>query len=299
MFKHEDLIRAASKVAQSDGDYETAIPGLWVYRRSTPTEPMPCIYGLGLGITAQGSKRVLLSDEVIDYGVGQSLITSLDLPVVAQVRRASLSEPYIGIRLDLDARSIAEVAARMPSSKTNIAAATRAVSVAVLEEGEVDAMTRLISLLGEPHLIESLAPLIRQEIVVRLLNGTHGAVLRQLIAAGAPGEQFSHLMGWLKDHYTEVVSIDELAVMAHMSPSTFRQHFRTLTGTSPLQYLKQLRLQEAKQIMLNEDLDAAMAAMRVGYESASQFSREYSRLFGAPPYRDVQRTKKMQQSLVA
>jgi AraC-like DNA-binding protein len=150
-------------------------------------------------------------------------------------------------------------------------------------------LTRLVRLLDEPGLIKQLAPLIEQEIMVRLLSGAHGPALRQLVAAGSPSQQIARVIGWLKQHYTEDFPMDDLAAQAHMSPSTFRLHFRAVAGMSPLQYLKQLRLQDARQLMLNEDIDAGSAAVRVGYESASQFSREYTRLFGAPPLRDIRR----------
>lgn len=285
------LARLASNIAQTDGDYSTPIPALMVFRRSSATNPMPCIYGLGLALTVQGGKRVTLGDEVFNYGPGQSLITTVDLPVVSYVTRASAAEPYLGMRLELDARAIAQLAAEMEFATPLRVATTRAMSVVTLDEGLQDALIRLIRLLAEPQLISLLAPFIQQEIVVRLLNGEHGPDLRHLVAVGSPSQQIAKVVTWLKQHYTEDMSMDDLAAKAHMSPSTFRQHFRAVAGMSPLQYLKNLRLQDARQLMLNEDLDASSAGMRVGYESASQFSREYSRLFGEPPQRDIRRMK--------
>ncbi len=286
-----DLAQLVGGIAQTDGDYTTQIPALMIYRRSTVTDPMPCIYGLGLGITVQGGKRVTLGDEIFDYGPGQSLVTSVDLPVSSYVTRANRVEPYLGMRLELDARVIAQVAAEMDFSAPLKAAPSRAMSVVTLDDGLLGALTRLIRLLDEPHLIPLIAPLIQQEIVVRLLNGEHGPTLRHLVTSGAPSQQIAKVIAWLKQHFTDDVPIDDLAVKAHMSPSTFRQHFRAVAGMSPLQYLKHLRLQDARQLMLNEDLDASSAAIRVGYESASQFSREYTRLFGAPPLRDIKRLR--------
>ena len=285
------LASLVSDLAQTDGDYTTPIPALMLYRRSAVTDPMPCIYGLGLGLAVQGGKRVTLSDEIFDYGPGQSLITSVDLPVVSYVTKATIAEPYLGLRLELDAKTIAQMAAEMDFSPRIKAIPSRAMSVVDLDEGLLDALTRLVRLLKEPHLIPLIAPLIQQEIVVRLLNGEHGPALRYLVANGSPSQQIAKVITWLKLHYTESVSMDDLALKAHMSPSTFRQHFRAVTNMSPLQYLKNLRLQDARQWMLNEDMDASSAAVRVGYESASQFSREYARLFGAPPLRDVKRIK--------
>lgn len=290
MASNESLKRLVADIAQSDGDYATPIPRLMIYRRSAATDPMPCIYGLGLGITVQGGKRVSLGDSVFDYGPGQSMVTSVDLPVVAYVTRASRAEPYLGVRLELDARTIAQMAAEMEFPPLKLSA-SRAVSVVTLDEGLLDALTRLMKLLTDPQLITVIGPLIEQEIIARLLHGEHGPTLRHLVTVGSPSQQIAKVIAWLKQNFTTTISIDDLAAKAHMSPSTFRLHFRAIAGISPLQYLKHLRLQDARQIMLNEDLDAGSAAIRVGYESASQFSREYSRLFGDPPHRDIRRLK--------
>lgn len=285
------LAQVIGEIAQADGDYATPIPGLMIYRRSAASEPMPCIYGLGLGITVQGGKRVMLGDEIFDYGPGQSLVTSVDLPVVSYVTRASSAEPYLGVRLEWDARVIAKMAAEIEFVVPLKTSTERAMSVMILDDELQNALVRLIRLLGEPNLVPLVAPLIQQEIIVRLLNGEHGPTLRHLVAAGSPSQHIAKVIAWLKLHFTDDVPIDDLAAKAHMSSSTFRQHFRAVAGMSPLQYLKQLRLQEARQLLLNEDLDASSAAIRVGYESASQFSREYSRLFGQPPQRDIKRMK--------
>jgi AraC-like DNA-binding protein len=285
------LATLVADIARTEGDYTTQIPALMVYRRDVISDPMPCIYGLGLGITVQGAKCVTLGDEVFNYGPGQSLVTSVDLPVASYVTRASLAEPYLGLRLELDARTIAQVAAEMDFSPPLNAMTSRAISVVGLDDALLEALVRLIRLLAEPHLIQPIAPLIEQEIVVRLLHGEHGPILRHLVTLGSPSQQIAKVMSWLKLHYMQAISMDELAAKAHMSPSTFRQHFRAVAGMSPLQYLKNLRLQNARQCMLNQDLDASSAALRVGYESTSQFNREYSRLFGAPPRRDIKRMR--------
>ena len=291
-----ELASLVGNIAQIDGDCSTQIPALKLARRSSATDPMPCIYGLGLGLILQGGKRVTLGDEIIDYGAGQSLIATVDLPVVSYVTRASPAEPFLGMWLELDARVIAQLAAEMDFATPLQVSTTRAMSVVTLDEGLKDALTRLVRLLAEPSLIPHLTPLIQQEIVVRLLNGGHGPSLRRLVAVGSPSQQIAKVVTWLKQHYTHDVPMDDLATRAHMSPSTFRQHFRAVAGMSPLQYLKNLRLQNARQLMLNDNLDAGSAAVRVGYESASQFSREYSRLFGEPPNRDI---KRMRESAVA
>jgi AraC-like DNA-binding protein len=291
-----ELASLVGKIAQIDGDYDTAIRALKLRRCSSTTDPMPCIYGLGLVLIVQGGKRIMLGEEVFDYVAGQTLITTVDMPVVAYITRASPAEPFLGLWLELDARVIAQLASEMEFATPLQASAMRGMSQVPLDEGLCDALTRLVRLLDESSLISPLAPLIQQEIVIRLLNGGHGPSLRRLVAAGSPSQQIAKLIAWLKQHYTEDLAMDELAALAHMSPSTFRQHFRALIGMSPLQYVKNLRLLDARQLMLNERLDAGSAAIRVGYESASQFSREYSRLFGEPPNRDV---KKLREATLA
>lgn len=287
----EILVSELGQIAQIDGTHQTDIPQLSVYRRSTKTDPMACMYGLGLAIAAQGGKQVILGDQVIAYGPGQSLLTTVELPVVAHVTRASLATPYLGVLLSLDARTLVPLAAAMDLPPLPREQAPRAISLSPLDAPLLDAVIRLVQLLNEPALIAHIAPLIQQEIMVRLLTGPHGLYLRQLLAAGTPSHQIARAMAWLKQHFRDDVLMDELAATVHMSPSTFRQHFRGLTGMSPVQYQKQLRLQEARHLMLNEALDANSTAARVGYESASQFSREYSRLFGAPPQRDIKRMR--------
>jgi AraC-like DNA-binding protein len=291
-----ELASLVGKIAQIDGDYDTAIRALKLRRCSSTTDPMPCIYGLGLVLIVQGGKRIMLGEEVFDYVAGQTLITTVDMPVVAYITRASPAEPFLGLWLELDARVIAQLASEMEFATPLQASAMRGMSQVPLDEGLCDALTRLVRLLDESSLVSPLAPLIQQEIVIRLLNGGHGPSLRRLVAAGSPSQQIAKLIAWLKQHYTEDLAMDELAALAHMSPSTFRQHFRALVGMSPLQYVKNLRLLDARQLMLNERLDAGSAAIRVGYESASQFSREYSRLFGEPPNRDV---KKLREATLA
>lgn len=285
------LARAVQRVALSDGDYVTAIPELSLHRRSATTEPLHCIYGFGVGITVSGQKRVALGEEVFDYAAGQSLLTTADLPVVTHVTRASPAQPFLGLMVRLDARAIVQAAAEMALPQPTKDSSYRAMSLGDLDATLLGTVTRLVELLDEPRLIPQIAPLLQQEIVVRLLAGRHGPQLQRLVAIGSPSQQVVQSMAWLKMNFMQPVLADELAASVHMSPSTFRQHFRAVAGMSPMQYLKQLRLQEARQLMLNQGIDAGTAGVRVGYESASQFSREYARLFGAPPSRDIRRMR--------
>ena len=287
------LAAEIGKIARNDGDYQTAIPQLMMARRSGRTEPLACMYMLGLAVVAQGSKRVTLNDQVLDYAPGQSLLVTVDLPVVSQVMQADVAQPFLGMLIKLDMRALVQLAADMALPPLPRDQAAQGLSLAALEEPLLDAVVRLVRLLQEPQHIERLAPLVQQEIMVRLLTGPHGPYLRHLMAAGSPSHQIAQAIAWLRSNYSRDVLMDELAARAHMSPSTFRAHFRSLTGMSPLQYQKQLRLQEARQLMLTQALDASSTAIRVGYESVSQFNREYSRQFGAPPQRDIKRMREL------
>lgn len=235
---HNLLQSLVEDIAQNDGDYNTEIPVLSIYRRSAVTDPMPCIFGLGLGVTVQGGKRVTLGDEVFDYSSGQALINSIELPVVSYVTQATITEPYLGLRLDLDANLIVQIATEMNTSRICKGGPLRAMSVIALDDRILDALTRLIRLLNEPNKIPFIAPLIQREIIIRLLDGEHGPMLQHLATVGSPSHQISQVIAWMKLNYINSISINELAAKAHMSPSTFRQHFRTITGLSPLQYLK-------------------------------------------------------------
>jgi len=287
------LAAEIGKIARNDGDYQTAIPQLMMARRSGRTEPLACMYMLGLAVVAQGSKRVTLNDQVVDYAPGQSLLVTVDLPVVSQVTQADMAQPFLGMLIRLDMRALVQLAADMALPPLPRDQTAQGLSLAAMEEPLLDAVIRLVRLLQEPQHIERLAPLVQQEIMVRLLTGPHGPYLRHLMAAGSPSHQIAQAIAWLRNNYSRDVLMDELAARAHMSPSTFRAHFRSLTGMSPLQYQKQLRLQEARQLMLTQALDASSTAIRVGYESVSQFNREYSRHFGAPPQRDIKRMREL------
>ncbi len=291
------LSLAVGNFAQTDGDYVTAIPALTLHRRSGPTEPLHCIYSLGLGVIAQGEKQVMLGNEVVNYGPGQSMLTAIDLPVVSHVTKASPQKPFLGLLVTLDVRHIVQVASEMDLRRHPRERAFKPVTIEKLDEALTDTLVRLVKLLDDPQLALQLAPLIQQEIIVRLLRSPYGPQLQQLVASGSPSQQIAKTVAWLKQNFKQPLRVDALAVRTHMSPSTFRQHFRAITGMSPLQFQKQMRLQEARQLMLNQSIDAGNAAGLVGYESVSQFSREYSRLFGAPPQRDVKRMRLTQSSL--
>lgn len=288
----ERLNREILKIAQSSGDFSTAIPAVTVHRRDDITEPMPCIYELGLAVTVSGRKYVTSSKEIFEYGPGGALLTSVDMPAVTRVTLASKSEPYLGIMIRLSPTLIAKVSSEMPrihhmgkSEPVGIMQGT--VNVEVL-----DIILRLMKLFDEPDLLNTLSPLFLHEIVARLLCHRHfGSQLMLMNSGISPSRTIAQSMTWLKQHFTEAVNIEELAQMFNMSSSTFRQHFKSVSGMSPLQYLKRLKLQEARQMMLDKNIDASTAGLSVGYESISQFNREYARLFGQPPLRDMKQLR--------
>ncbi len=293
----KDLAHLIGRHARVAGDHLTKVPALSLHRRHGPTDPVPCIYPIGLVVIAQGDKQLLLRDRLLDYTPGRSMLVSVDLPVISHVTRASAREPFLGLLLRLDMRLIADVASEMglPSQPDRSGQQTE-ISMETLEPALLDALKRLLELLDEPAVLRNLVPLIEREITIRLLNGPHSLHLRQLILEQSPGWQIPRVVAWMKQNFVKSLGVDDLATSANMSVSAFRKHFREVTGMSPLRYLKQLRLQEGRQLMLNQGVDAGRAATSVGYQSASQFSREYSRLFGAPPQRDIQRMRARKQS---
>lgn len=267
--------------------YTTAVPGLALFRREEPTEPTSGMYEPSICMVLQGAKRVLLGDETYVYDAHHYLITSVHLPTVVQVIEASPEKPYLGIRLLLDQKEVAHLMADSNLPQPRIQQTSRGMATSDVTLPLLTAFQRLVDLLGEEQDIPILAPIIQKEIIYRLLVGDQGARLRQIAAAGSQSQQIARAIEWLKTNYREPLRIDDLAEQARMSTSTFHHHFRSMTALSPLQYQKQLRLQEARRLMLAERLDAATAAFHVGYESPSQFSREYNRMFGAPPLRDI------------
>lgn len=286
-----DLAQVIAHHARMAGDHVTAFPPLSLHRRDALTEPVNCIYGLGLGVMLQGEKQIMLGGRVLNYGPGHAMLTTIDSAIVSHVTRATKREPFLALLLKLDASLITLLASEMKLSQLKEDHADEAVPIEQLDRDLIDALHRLVELLDSPVLLPRLGPLIQQEITIRLLAGPHSAQLRRLCVAKPPSAQIAKVLVWLKQNFMKPIPVDALAAQAKMSPSTFRHHFRATTGLSPLQFLKQLRLQEARQLMLNQSIDAARAAFLVGYESVSQFSREYRRLFGAPPQQDVRRVR--------
>jgi AraC-like DNA-binding protein len=272
----------------------TTIPALSLSRWESPTELTNYMHEPSLCLVAQGAKRVLLGKEIYTYDAYHFLITSVDLPVVAQVIEASREKPYLGLVLKLERRAITQMMVDSDVPLPRSQQASRGMIVSEVTLPLLNAFQRLIDLLDAPEDILMLAPLVQREILYRLLVSDQGARLRQIGAAGTQGHQIAQAIDWLKDNFNQPLLVDDLATYARMSASTFHRHFRAVTSMSPLQFQKSLRLHEARRLMLTDQLDAASAAFQVGYESHSQFNREYSRLFGAPPLRDI---KSLRQSV--
>lgn len=264
------------------------LPGLMVMRLDEPALNHCSVYEPCVAVIVQGSKRVVLGDESLSYGEDRYLITSMDLPVKTALMQASPERPYLAVALRLDWRDIASLMLEMPPATARRPEPdSRAMTTGALTAPLLEAFDRLLALLDQPQDIPALAPLIRREIHYRLLAGEAGARLRQIATVDTQSHQVARAIARLNACFAEPLRVENLARESGMSPTTFHHHFKSLTAMSPLQYQKQLRLTEARRLMLSERLDAATAAFRVGYESPSQFSREYRRLFGAPPSRDM------------
>jgi AraC-like DNA-binding protein len=289
----EALGKGIARWTDKEGLLVTAISALSLARRDALTEPTSYMYEPSVCVIAQGAKRVLLGDDTYVLDVHHFLITSVDLPTVVQIIQASRERPYLGLILKLDRREMAQLMADSNLPPPRAQQSSRGMAIGEVTLPLLSACQRLIDLLAEPQDIPILAPIIQREIMYRLLVGDQGARLRQIASAGSQSHQIAQAIDWLKSHYTLPLRIDDLAAQIHMSTSTFHHHFRALTAMSPLQYQKWLRLNEARRLMLTERLDAATAAFQVGYESPSQFSREYSRVFGAPPLRDITSWRQM------
>lgn len=285
----EELAEDIAQFAEEIGHHMTEVPGLSVFRREAATTPSSTMYDPCVCLVAQGAKRVILERDAYVYDARHYLITSVHLPTDVQVVNASPTKPCLGLKLQLDLHEMSQLIADRELPPPREPQSNRAMATGEVDLQLVSAFQRLLDLVSAPSEIPVLAPIIKREIYGRLLLGDQGALLRHTISSGNQTHQISRAVDWLKANYTSPLSVEALAEEVSMSTSTFHNHFRAITATSPLQYQKRLRLNEARRLMVAEGLDARSVAFKVGYESPSQFSREYSRLFGAPPMRDVQK----------
>lgn len=280
---------AIARHAPEDGTFACAIPGLKLIRCSAPTLPMPVVYEPTACFVAQGRKRATLGASVFHYDPSSYLVASVGLPVMGTVIEASADQPYMSIQLDLDAAELQELALNYPRAADSVPAA--GLTLNRMTPGLVDAATRLVALLDAPDDIAALAPLAMREILYRLLTGPNGGAIHAMTQADSRHSQIARAILWIRAHFKDGWRIDDLAGIAGMSRSAFHEHFKAMTAMSPLEFRTQLRMQEARRLMVSDGLDAANAGYHVGYDSPSQFSRDYSRLFGAPPARDASRLR--------
>lgn len=279
----DQLIAIIARHTPHDGTWECAIPGAKLIRASQPTLPMPVIYEPTLCFVAQGRKRALLGDRAYVYDAASYLVASVGLPIMGSVIEASEAAPYLCLALDLDRAELGEIAAAHPRDNASDMAKESGLTLGRMTSGLLDCAVRLVGLLDTPRDIDALAPLVTREILYRLLTGPDGAIIRSMTQADSRLNQVARAILWIREHYREAYRIEEAANVAHMSLSSFHQHFKAVTGLSPLEFRTQLRLQEARRLMVGEARDAASAGFVVGYGSPSQFSRDYARLFGTPP----------------
>jgi AraC-like DNA-binding protein len=280
------LIEANTRV---DGSFPTPIPGLYLSRYSSPTQPGQGVQRPTLAIVAQGSKQIMLGDETFTYDPGHYLVVSLDLPVSGRVTTASKAKPFLGMHLDLDVKQIPSL--RTSGRIQRAAKPDRGLFLSRMTPELLDPVLRLLRLIGKPEDSAVLAPLLHREILYRLWRSEQGEQLERMAQSDGHASGVAKAVIWLKENFDKPFSIKLVAQETNMSPSGLHHHFKTLTNMTPLQYQKHLRLQEARRLMLVEAMDASAAAYHVGYASRSQFTREYSRLFGAPPLRDVEQAR--------
>ncbi|MGH3165285.1 MAG: AraC family transcriptional regulator N-terminal domain-containing protein [Trebonia sp.] len=269
----------------------SAIEGLTVTATDAPTALRSGIAEPSLALVVQGRKRTVSGDREFDYGAGDFLITQLDLPVVGQVTTADPGRPFLGVGLRLEPSRIAAMLLESADTLGGTAAPVPGISVASAAAPLLDALAHLAGLLDAPQDVPVLAPLYRREVLWRLLTGPQGVVVRQIGLADGNLAHITRAVQWIRDHHDHSIRIGQLAALAGMSESTFHRHFRAVTSMTPIQYQKAVRLQHARLALVSGGLDVAEVAHAVGYDSASQFSREYRRLFGAPPGRDAQRIR--------
>src|ERR1700756_23677 len=284
----QELAAEISKVVGKNSEVSTAFPGLTLYQNTVPTAPNPCTYVPSLLVIPQGKKRVDLGKQSYVFGESTFLLTSIDLPIISRVCAASVEKPYLAFFLKLDMGMVRDV---LHSEEVRIPAPPDGTRGMVLGEATVELLapcSRMVQLLRTPYDVPFFGKLLHREIIYRLLQGPQGDRLRSVATLADQSYRTAKAVTWLRDNFKKARNVDELASMTGMSRSTLNHHFRGLTAMSPLRFQKQLRLHAARQKMLTEELDAASAAFEVGYESPSQFNREYKRFFGQPPMRDIQ-----------
>ena len=286
-----ELARLISELCSREGSHETGIPGLFLTRSSTVEAPRTTLDRAVFCVVAQGSKSTLLNGQRFLYDASKYLLVSLNLPAVGQIEEASRARPFLGLSLVLDFEEIGSLLEEMNLPPLPASRQPLGLTVNPLDDDLLNAVTRLTKLLQKPADLTILAPLLRREIYYRLLASEGSETLRRIAAANGKTQRIAAGLDWLRRNASRPIRMGELARELNMSASTMHSWFRSVTSMSPLQFQKQLRLQNARRLMLSESIDAGTASRRVGYGSASQFSREYRRFFGAPPHTDVARLR--------
>jgi len=286
---YSELASLAARFINEDGEVQTAVDGLSLSRRTSPSSPCHGSYRPCLALVLQGAKSLQLGSATISYATGEYLVTSLDLPVTWRVSEASIEAPHFCMSLAIDSEKLVTLLGKMDISRqSGFNEVKRGIAVNAAPIELLEASIRLLSLLDKPNDIPVMAPLIEQEILYRLLMGPGGERLINIATVDSQANRIARSIGWLRQNFALPLRIEQLAEYVNMSASSFHHHFKAVTAMSPIQYQKQLRLTEARRLMLVERLDAGTAGHRVGYQSPSQFSREYSRLYGNPPVRDIE-----------
>jgi AraC-like DNA-binding protein len=294
--QREDEIATLAKLigvlVPYDGNVELRLAGARIARVSQANqEPTHYVQRSSLCMVAQGAKIVTIGEDSYGYEAGQMAVYSIDVPMAGRVTQASHSQPYLLLMIDLDAEKIAELALKVFPHGLPTTRDTRSLYVGDADAHMIDAATRLLELMAQPVDADLLAPLVRDEILIRLLRSPMGSRVAQIGRAGSSVRQIANAVSWLRANFDQQVNIEQLAKLVNMSVTSFHRQFKGVTGMSPLRYQKTLRLQEARRLMLAAILDAGQAGRRVGYTSASQFTREYGRFFGMTPTKDINRLR--------
>ncbi|HEY9041266.1 MAG TPA: AraC family transcriptional regulator [Rheinheimera sp.] len=287
----QQLLQLVQQVAVNEGVNSTAIPNVFCYKVSRPQITMPAVYEPCLCIIVQGRKNVMLGSDMLSYGELEFLVASVDLPILGTVVQASALQPYYVIQINIDVRLLSELLLQMQYLAVANRRAESGLFIGQVDQQMGDSLLRLLALLQQPDDIPVLAESLVREMHYRMLRSNFGKEIAQISLKGTPTQRISVAIQKLRRDYDQTVTIEELAAMAGMSVSSFHAHFKAVTNMSPLQFQKSVRLVEARSLMISQHMDAASTAYKVGYESPSQFSREYARMFGSPPARDIARIR--------
>lgn len=289
---NEDLIRRVLKRVKNDGKFTTAINGLRIIRCNNTGFHDCSFHAPSINIILQGSQKLAVASDIFCSSVFDCMVSAIDMLSISRIVEATPDKPMLVLSLDIDRELLKQLVSELPCVSISCAGHCRGISVAPVETDIFDVFVRLVHLLDKPEQIPLMGPLLIQEVIIRILMGPQGISLRTTYQHGSYGKQIATAIVWLKDNYMQPLIIDELAIHVNMATSSFHRKFKQLSSISPLQYQKRLRLYEAQRLMFSENRDANTAALAVGYESAQQFNREYKRLFGEPPYRNIDQLRK-------